>query len=234
MIVSHKYKFIFIKTHKTAGSSIEMALAPLCGPDDIVTSMESNAKTDIPRNFHSGTLLSRMYSKSSIFRKCINRHSNLIAPWYYEHMPAKRVKELIGPEVWNSYHKFCFERNPWDKVVSYYNWKTMGQGKSLPDFKTWVMEKTHRLPLDGQLYFDGEDCLMDEVLEYAGFISRFRELCEKMNIPYDGNMPREKTNITREKIIYQNFYDDETREKVADQFRREIKLMGYEFGRLEV
>ena len=72
------------------------------------------------------------------------------------------------------------------------------------------------------------------MLEYDGFISRFRELCEKMNIPYDGYMPREKTNITREKIIYQNFYDDETREKVADQFRREIKLMGYEFGRLEV
>ena len=42
MIISHRYKFIFIKTHKTAGSSMEMALGPLCGPDDIITSMETN------------------------------------------------------------------------------------------------------------------------------------------------------------------------------------------------
>jgi hypothetical protein len=50
MIVSHRHRFIFIKTHKTAGSSMEMALAPLCGPDDIVTPMESNYGTDVPRS----------------------------------------------------------------------------------------------------------------------------------------------------------------------------------------
>lgn len=55
MIIRHRYKFIFIKTHKTAGSSMEMAFGPRCGPDDIVTPMESNAKTGIPRNFHENT-----------------------------------------------------------------------------------------------------------------------------------------------------------------------------------
>lgn len=234
MIVSHKYKFIFIKTHKTAGSSMEMALGPLCGPADIVTPMESNVDSGIPRNFHEDNMLGRAYARSRWVRKCVDRHSPLLGKWYYEHMSATRVRELVGDEIWNSYHKFCFERNPWDKVVSYYNWKKFGQRKPMPDFKTWVMKKTHRLPADASLYFDGEDCLMDEVLEYDGFISRFRELCDKLHVPYDGNMPREKTNITKEKIIYQDFYDDETREKVAELFRREIKLMGYEFGRLEV
>lgn len=37
MIVSHKYKFIFIKTAKTAGTSTEIALSRICGPDDIIT-----------------------------------------------------------------------------------------------------------------------------------------------------------------------------------------------------
>lgn len=234
MIVSHKYKFIFIKTHKTAGSSMEMALGPLCGPADIVTPMESNVDSGIPRNFHEDNMLGRTYARYRWVRKCVDRHSPLLGKWYYEHMSATRVRELVGDEIWNSYHKFCFERNPWDKVVSYYNWKKFGQRKPMPDFKTWVMKKTHRLPADASLYFDGEDCLMDEVLEYDGFISRFRELCDKLHVPYDGNMPREKTNITKEKIIYQDFYDDETREKLAELFRREIKLMGYEFGRLEV
>ena len=37
MIVSHEHKFIFLKTKKTAGTSIELALSQLCGPDDIIT-----------------------------------------------------------------------------------------------------------------------------------------------------------------------------------------------------
>jgi hypothetical protein len=233
MIVSHKYKFIFIKTHKTAGSSMEMALGPLCGPDDIVTPMESNVDSGIPRNYHEKRLLARAYAGSRWVRKCINRHSPSIGKWYYEHMPASRVRELVGEDIWNSYHKFCFERNPWEKVVSYYNWKKFGQRKPMPDFKTWVMKKTHRLPSDASLYFDSETCMMDEVLEYSGFISKFTDLCQRLGIPFNGDMPREKTNITKEKVIYQDYYDQETREMVASKFEREISLMRYEFDDLK-
>lgn len=206
-----------------------MALGPLCGPEDIVTPMESNACTGIPRNFHAETMLGRIYAKSRMFRKCLSRDSELISPWYFEHMAASRVRQLVGEEVWGGYHKFCFERNPWDKVVSYYNWKKYGQGRAMPEFKTWVMEKTHRLPLDARLYFDGEDCLMDEVLEYGEFLRGFADLCGRLGIPYDGKMPREKTNITGAKVDYRKFYDEETRAKVADEFRREVGLMGYIF-----
>ena len=37
MIVSHKYKFIFIKTRKTAGTSIEYNLSKYLGKEDIIT-----------------------------------------------------------------------------------------------------------------------------------------------------------------------------------------------------
>jgi hypothetical protein len=230
MIISHRYRFIFIKTHKTAGSSMEMALAPLCGPDDIVTPMESNAKSGLPRNFHEDTLIGKTYARSRLFRKCIDRHSPRLGAWYYEHMPATRVRQLVGKEVWNSYHKFCFERNPWEKLVSYYHWKKDGQGKAMPDFKTWVMEKTHRLPMDARLYFDGDQCLMDEVLDYEGFVGKFTDLCTTLGIPFQGEMPREKTNITKQKIDHRSYYDDESREKVASVFHREVRLMGYAFA----
>ena len=36
MIISHEHKFIFLKTKKTAGTSIELALSQLCGPDDVI------------------------------------------------------------------------------------------------------------------------------------------------------------------------------------------------------
>ena len=37
MIISHDYKFIFLKNRKTAGTSIEIALSKFCGPNDVIT-----------------------------------------------------------------------------------------------------------------------------------------------------------------------------------------------------
>ena len=37
MIISHQWKFVFIKGVKVAGTSLEMALSSICGPDDIIT-----------------------------------------------------------------------------------------------------------------------------------------------------------------------------------------------------
>lgn len=231
MIISHRYKFIFIKTHKTAGSSMEMALGPLCGPDDIITSMETNEATGIPRNYHADTLIGRNYAKSRLLRKAIDRRSPLLGPWYWEHMPATRVRELIGGDIWNSYYKFCFERNPWEKVVSYYNWKKYGQEKDTPPFKEYILTKPHRLPRDGDLYFDGDTCLMDEVHDYTDFLTTFTSVCQKLGIPYDGTMPREKTGVKQEKSDYRDYYDDETKAKVSEWFSREIRHMDYTFDR---
>ena len=45
MIISHKYKFIFFKVSKTAGTSIEIALSEFCGPDDIITPISPKDET---------------------------------------------------------------------------------------------------------------------------------------------------------------------------------------------
>lgn len=37
MIISHRHKFIFFKTRKTASTSLEIALTNICGEEDVIT-----------------------------------------------------------------------------------------------------------------------------------------------------------------------------------------------------
>ena len=41
MIISHSRKFIFVKTYKTAGSSLEIALSKYCAKGDVLTPVDS-------------------------------------------------------------------------------------------------------------------------------------------------------------------------------------------------
>ena len=128
MIVSHKHRFIFIKTRKTAGTSIEVALAQIAGEDAIVTPLDPPEPQHDPRNYKGGwpeTLRwalanprGRGHSLLRFLRDMrIDRHCD-----YYNHMPAWLLRAQVGHDTWDRYFKFCFERNPWEKVASLYSW----------------------------------------------------------------------------------------------------------------
>ncbi len=230
MIISHEHRFIFVKTHKTAGSSLEVALARECAEGDIVSHMEDNIASGIPRNYGPTSALGAAYNRHKLLRKLIPRHSSLLGAFYYEHMPAWRIRELVGEGIWSEYFTFCFERNPWDKVVSYYLWKKHGQGKPMLPFGDYLARKAHRLPRDGELYFDGEEPMVDRVFEFRELGVALQELRQRLDLELPEPLPREKTGVAVERKPYVEYFDDASRQRVAELFAKEIALMGYEFG----
>ncbi len=230
MIISHKHRFIFVKTHKTAGSSLEVALAAECGDDDVVSHMEDNIATGVPRNYGPSSWLGGAYNRHKLVRKLVSRHSPLLGAFYYEHMPAWRIRELVGAETWNSYFTFCFERNAWDKVVSYYLWKKHGQQRPMLPFEEYIERKPHRLPIDHKLYCDAEGVMVDRVFEFRELSAALAELRERLGLELPEPLPREKTGVAVERKPYTEYYDEGSRQMVAELFAREIALMGYRFG----
>ncbi|WP_287528030.1 sulfotransferase family 2 domain-containing protein [Okeania sp. SIO2C2] len=106
MIISHKYKFIFLKTKKTSGTSVKISLSRFCGDDDVITpmSLEDEAIRKLlgkrPQNYLDFDAQGNEYKK------------------YFNQITAKEIQSVIEPSIWDSYYKFCFERNPFDRAIS--------------------------------------------------------------------------------------------------------------------
>ncbi|PYJ22208.1 MAG: chondroitin 4-O-sulfotransferase, partial [Verrucomicrobia bacterium] len=115
MILSHKHKFIFIKTAKTAGTSIEIFLSKYCGPTDVVTPITPPIEGHQPRSYQ-GLInpMPEILERPGKFFSAL-RHTLTSREKFYRHMPAFEVQQRVPSRVWNSYFKFCVERNPWDK-----------------------------------------------------------------------------------------------------------------------
>ena len=120
MIVSHARKFVFVKTRKTSGTSLEISLSHICGPDDIITPI--SFEDELVR-LDQGARLPQNYGSrgESRYREMIKaRKLKLLRAKrrgrFYNHMPAVKIRDEIGRQAWDEYFKFSIERHPYEKV----------------------------------------------------------------------------------------------------------------------
>ena len=161
--------------------------------------------------------------------------------------------------LWDDYFQFAFVRNPFSRLLSAYLDKVQNQndipfydqfiGLSFKGF----LKKISQLDLDKVR----SDCntfnLIDKhvapqnliiPLEKLSFIGKqesfetdFRFICDKIGLDYNFNYVTahkqpgsdpEKLNTTKHKH-YTEYYDDETREIVAEKYAKDIEHFGYKF-----
>jgi hypothetical protein len=231
MIISHEHRFIFLKTKKTAGTSIELALSQLCGPDDIIPPITESdealrAPGSEPRNW-------RVHGWWQSKRPLLKRRWLKVGPQdygFYNHMPAAEARALLDDDkVWRSYFKFAFDRNPWDRQVSAYHFRYRRRRTPPPTLAEFLQDDKRARLNNYEIYsLDGEPCV-DFLGRFETLEKDFRHVLGEIGLKFDHALPRAKSGIRTNGKHYRDYYDDHTRKVVGDWYAREIKLLGYSF-----
>ena len=176
----------------------------------------------------AGSSIERFFVKKDWWR--VNRNT--------KHILAEEAKDLYK-EYWDDYFKFAFVRNPWELEVSWYFFRKKQSrsirsthGMSFGDFVR-QFDTTANAPwlpntssfLDYLTDSNGE-LLVDCVARCENFQQDFNIICNKLGIHQQQLPHRNKTNHKH----YTEYYDDETRELVAEKYAKDIEYFGYEFG----
>jgi hypothetical protein len=209
MRISHKYKFVYIAVTKTGSTTVRKMLNPL---SDVV----SDHSTESP---------------------------------YHHHTHAVDLKKHFKERGWNwdEYFKFSFVRNPWSRLVSLFNYqreyvrgyeKDVESSRYFEGYYKRCKKNTHnrnfevyvdKIWMGDQfdfLYDENNNQLVDFVGKTENLQEDFNTICDKIGIPRQ-ELPHK--NKTKHKH-YTEYYDDETRELVAEKYAKDIEYFGYEFG----
>ena len=160
---------------------------------------------------------------------------------FFKNRPNRMLKHktaqdyaLENPRIWNQYLKFTVVRNPWDWMVSWYFWRKQNNKLSMKEFLlNYKMVSTEQqlreLPKEMNfLTFVNIDntISIDHVCRFENLQEDFNTVCDKIGIQQQ-RLPHK--NKTKHKH-YTEYYDDETREIVAEKYAKDIELFGYKFG----
>jgi hypothetical protein len=215
VIVSHRYRFIFLRTEKTGGTSLTRALWPHLGEEDLRLSPTRPAWARYSP-IHHGALQRYVPDLFGL----------------HAHATARQMRRVLGREVFDGYLKFAVERNPWDRQVSPYHHRCWKTGRT-PDFDrdmaSPIYRNTEYCRLDNwSIYAIGGEIVADRVLRYERLAEDVEALRRELGIPEPLEMPRARA-YAPDRPHYATYYGARTRDLVARWYAREIAAFGYAF-----
>jgi hypothetical protein len=229
MILSHKHKFIFLKTGKTAGTSMEVALSKFCGPDDIITPIMEEQEIRKEGSYPEAQNYMvpwYMYQLKDLKKYLIKRKKLK----FYNHMKSDLVKRLIGDKVWNSYFKFCFERNPWDKTISGFYFKYQDhKDEAKPTLSEFIRNGEIKKYSSYSVYTINDEVVVDKVFLFENLNESITEISNYLNLSEPLELPKIKSTSRKDRRHYREVLSESDRDLIAQTFHREIKLFGYEY-----
>jgi hypothetical protein len=168
----------------------------------------------------------------------LKTHFRGLQPLVYpnKHFPLGQYKKMFPKET-QTYFKFSFVRNPWSRVVSLFHRNEgvqMRDKMTFIEFVNWIelatdtSVKCNKFPKKNMLDFFkiNNKVNMDFIGKFENLQEDFNTICDKIGIPRQKLPHRNKSKHQH----YTEYYDDETKQIVAEKYAKDIEYFGYEFG----
>jgi hypothetical protein len=160
----------------------------------------------------------------------------------------------VTQEEFARYFKFAIVRNPWERMVSFYKYMGDPKTETFKDFLTnsfpqlWKDKYWFVCPQTEYVYDEQSNLLVDFVGRFERLQADFMIVCEKLGLPPTEvpfvNKSKERGLVgkirrmfgavgaaTEPKRKYQEYYDQETVDFVAEKYATDIRNFSYQFSR---
>ena len=218
MLISNKYRFIFVHVHKVAGQSITNALIPYAAEP-----WQKYLSTVIPYRI-----------QLKVFTKIKQYGGKGFSPQpFADHISGPVLRDALGAARFDQYFSFAFVRNPWDWVLSQYTYakknprhhmhKKYNSFQNFNEFCRWHCTENPSIKFQKNYVFDKKGRQVVNFIGKQEYLRRdFKYVCEQIGI----NAVLPHYNQSR-KESYQKHYSDESMELVSRTFSEDIRLLSY-------
>ncbi len=245
MILSERFKFIFIKGKRVGGTSVEMALSTVCGPDDIVTpiapidELERMRLGGAARNYAASRASELAYA-NLIRVTPIHALAQVTVPKerFYNHMSLREVIEEYGRSVEN-FEVVCVERSPFAKILSWANWLASSEsylsGGSLQRDLATLRSSIDRIFETGEftevrnidLYRNREGEVKARVLRHEKLEDDLRVFLNSRGVTKMPVLPQAKSGLKSERLDPRKFFSKRQLCIISEVFAEEFDTFGY-------
>lgn len=229
MIISHSKKFIFIKSNKTASTSLQVFLSQFLDKNQDIIS--KGLKEDNKKIYELSGIKNQdwaFYPKKKFIEKILffNKKKK-----FNHDTSIKDIIKFYGEEMINNYYKITIVRNPFDQIVSSINWhnyyrKVYANKSELPVNKLIGNYSKKFFQIEKERLLFKKKILIDQIIKYENMekdidkLLKILDLKSKVKIQslkFKSKVPKKINLLNKDqrKIIFEqaefffhNFYSD--------------------------
>jgi len=205
VIISHKHRFIFFAVPKTATHAIRQALRVHLDDGD----------------WEQQVLFGEQYLPIPS-----------LAAMRHGHISVSQLRPHLKDDLWHSYTKFGFVRNPFDRYISTCFFLNRGksgfESQAVPFMKRALTIQQFRrrilvTPQYRQLSHADGSIGLDIVGRYETLQESYDEICSRIGIP---GTDLERKNPSSH-ASYRSYYDGDLVQQVSDFYKDDFRMFGY-------
>ena len=247
MIISHRHRFIFVKSRKTGGTSVEIGLSNFVAPTDTVTPI--TPRDELIR-LRSGTSCRNYAKDPKIEQRYIeDLNSTFVSklPHYVvqdqkftNHMPLSKILSIFRDSV-DGYKIISLERHPYEKAVSLSNFslgrRTYSAGGALQASVEEIKVRIDDLISSGnmkricnwKLYTVEGRYQVDFMLQHASLQDDFSKLLSQLGLPaIEDTLPTTKLGERDRTVSARDLLSLNQRKAIQDICAEEFDFFKYE------